>query len=114
MQARAAELGVEHCRLRIRDFDPFDLRLRLPEAVALVAQQAKRCTVYIHCTAGRGLPKPSRLRGKPSAALCLSTAPPVAGPRLAVLSTQTLDPLHHAAGQARHCSCSVYSWWVPA
>ena len=47
---------MEHCRLRIRDFDPFDLRLRLPEAVALVAQQAKRGTVYIHCTAGGGLP----------------------------------------------------------
>ncbi|KAK9846581.1 hypothetical protein WJX81_006986 [Elliptochloris bilobata] len=54
IQARAAERGVEHCRLRIRDFDPFDLRLRLPEAVALVARQAQRGTVYIHCTAGLG------------------------------------------------------------
>jgi len=51
-QARARERGVAHCRLRIRDFDPFDLRLRLPEAVALVAAQARGGTVYIHCTAG--------------------------------------------------------------
>lgn len=52
---------VAHNRHPIRDFDPFDLRMRLEGAVQLVADQVKALKgsgkkVYIHCTAGRHLP----------------------------------------------------------
>lgn len=44
---------IQHIRYRIRDFDPFDLRIRLPGAVQIIADQvAKGHKVYIHCTAG--------------------------------------------------------------
>ena len=48
---------VAHNRYPIRDFDPFDLRMKLPGAVQLVADQVKKLRgsgkkVYIHCTAG--------------------------------------------------------------
>ena len=48
---------VAHNRYPIRDFDPFDLRMKLPGAVQLVADQVKQLRgsgkkVYIHCTAG--------------------------------------------------------------
>lgn len=48
---------VAHNRYPIRDFDPFDLRMKLPGAVQLVAAQVKKLRgsgkkVYIHCTAG--------------------------------------------------------------
>ena len=48
---------VAHNRYPIRDFDPFDLRMKLPVAVQLVADQVKKLRgsgkkVYIHCTAG--------------------------------------------------------------
>ncbi|KAL3700348.1 hypothetical protein R1sor_018370 [Riccia sorocarpa] len=54
---RAKEVdGIEHIRAQIRDFDPYDLRLRLPKVVATLLQAAKRNggTTYIHCTAGLG------------------------------------------------------------
>jgi protein-tyrosine phosphatase len=52
--------SLEHCcvvagRYPIRDFDPYDLRLKLPKAVSRLAREhdpAKGGTVYIHCTAG--------------------------------------------------------------
>jgi hypothetical protein len=43
------------CRFRIRDFDPYDLRRKLPKAVSRLAREhnpASGGTVYIHCTAG--------------------------------------------------------------
>ena len=41
-------------RFRIRDFDPFDVRIKLPAAVQIVADQvAQKRKVYIHCTAGK-------------------------------------------------------------
>ncbi len=48
---------VAHNRYPIRDFDPFDLRMKLAGAVQLVADQVKLLSgsgkrVYIHCTAG--------------------------------------------------------------
>lgn len=48
---------VAHNRYPIRDFDPFDLRMKLAGAVQLVADQVKKLKglkkkVYIHCTAG--------------------------------------------------------------
>ncbi len=51
---------VAHNRHPIRDFDPFDLRMRLEGAVQLVADQVKALRgsgkkVYIHCTAGERL-----------------------------------------------------------
>lgn len=40
-------------RFRIRDFDPFSLRINLPKAVQIVADSvAQKRKVYIHCTAG--------------------------------------------------------------
>ena len=45
---------IKHIRYRIRDFDPFDLRVRLPGAVQIIADQvAAGRKVYIHCTAGQ-------------------------------------------------------------
>ena len=48
---------VAHNRYPIRDFDPFDLRMKLAGAVKLVAEQVQKLQgtnkkVYIHCTAG--------------------------------------------------------------
>lgn len=52
---RAEERGdIAHVRHRIRDFDPFSLRLELPVATQKVAAgiSSGRGKVYIHCTAG--------------------------------------------------------------
>ena len=56
-QERCAARGdVAHVRHRIRDFDPFSLRMELPGAVAALARsaQAQGGTAYVHCTAGLG------------------------------------------------------------
>ena len=50
-----------------RDFDPYDLRMRLPVAVAqlhkaIEAHNGK--TAYIHCTAGLGRAPGVAVRGK--------------------------------------------------
>jgi protein-tyrosine phosphatase len=54
IQARCKEVGLQHVRFPVRDFDPFDLRLKLPKAVARLAKahKAGEGAVYIHCTAG--------------------------------------------------------------
>ncbi|GFH15955.1 uncharacterized protein HaLaN_12288 [Haematococcus lacustris] len=55
IKARCMERGdVKHVRFPIRDFDPYDLRRKLPKAVARLAREhdPKAGTVYIHCTAG--------------------------------------------------------------
>ncbi|KAH7293685.1 hypothetical protein KP509_28G036700 [Ceratopteris richardii] len=57
IQERAKETGgIEHIRAQIRDFDPFDLRVRLPAVVATLykAVQRNKGITYIHCTAGLG------------------------------------------------------------
>ncbi|KAL8231945.1 hypothetical protein R6Q57_001723 [Mikania cordata] len=47
---------IEHLRAEIRDFDAFDLRLRLPYVVSKLHEAIKRNggVTYIHCTAGLG------------------------------------------------------------
>ncbi|CAM6091312.1 unnamed protein product [Calypogeia fissa] len=57
IQDRAGEVeGIEHIRAPIRDFDPYDLRLRLPKVVATLYKAAKKNEKisYVHCTAGLG------------------------------------------------------------
>ncbi|CAI5499128.1 unnamed protein product [Closterium sp. Naga37s-1] len=53
---RAAERGdIRHLWTEIRDFDPFDLRMQLPRAVAALHKAVMECgTAYVHCTAGLG------------------------------------------------------------
>lgn len=47
---------IKHVRFPVRDFDPFDLRKKLPKAVARLAHahQPRLGVAYIHCTAGLG------------------------------------------------------------
>ncbi|KAL6847570.1 hypothetical protein ACP4OV_022596 [Aristida adscensionis] len=47
---------IEHCRAEIRDFDAFDLRLRLPAVVSKLHKLISHNggVTYIHCTAGLG------------------------------------------------------------
>lgn len=57
IQARAAERGdIKHKRFEIVDFDPHDLRLRLPGAIATLLAEADLANgpIYVHCTAGMG------------------------------------------------------------
>lgn len=56
IQAACRDLGISHVRYEIRDFDPFDLQKRLPDAVRVCAEAAaaNRGPLYIHCTAGLG------------------------------------------------------------
>ncbi|KAM3282916.1 phosphoglucan phosphatase DSP4, amyloplastic [Capsicum chacoense] len=53
----ANECGdIEHLRAEIRDFDAFDLRLRLPAVISILNNAINRNggVTYIHCTAGLG------------------------------------------------------------
>lgn len=55
INARAMERGdIRIVRFPVRDFDPFDLRKKLPKAITKLAQvhAAGKGTLYIHCTAG--------------------------------------------------------------
>lgn len=56
IQEACRSLGIVHVRFEIRDFDPFDLRMRLPDAVRVCAEASGsgRGPLYIHCTAGLG------------------------------------------------------------
>ncbi|XP_074586878.1 phosphoglucan phosphatase DSP4, amyloplastic-like [Curcuma longa] len=47
---------IEHIRAEIRDFDAFDLRMRLPAVVSKLYKAIKRNhgVTYVHCTAGLG------------------------------------------------------------
>lgn len=47
---------IEHIRAEIRDFDAFDLRMRLPVVVSILDKATKQNggVTYIHCTAGLG------------------------------------------------------------
>ncbi|KAH9326190.1 hypothetical protein KI387_006368, partial [Taxus chinensis] len=48
--------GFQHIRAEIRDFDAFDLRMRLPTVVGTLLKAVKNgCgKTYVHCTAGLG------------------------------------------------------------
>jgi hypothetical protein len=61
IQLRCKAVSVPHLRLRINDFDPFNLRLRLPEVIKQLAAAHKTAggTAYIHCTAGEAQFTPS-------------------------------------------------------
>ncbi|KAH9288544.1 hypothetical protein KI387_032661, partial [Taxus chinensis] len=54
IQEHAKECGLQHVRAEIRDFDPFDLRMKLPSVVAKLDMAIKNGhgIVYVHCTAG--------------------------------------------------------------
>ncbi len=56
IQERCAERGdIKHVRFPIRDFDPYDLRRKLPRAISRLTREhdpEKGGTIYIHCTAG--------------------------------------------------------------
>ncbi|KAJ6836687.1 phosphoglucan phosphatase DSP4, amyloplastic isoform X2 [Iris pallida] len=47
---------IEHCRAEIRDFDAFDLRMRLPMVVSQLHKAVNKNggVTYVHCTAGLG------------------------------------------------------------
>ncbi|CAL9246690.1 unnamed protein product [Arabidopsis halleri] len=47
---------IQHIRCEIRDFDAFDLRMRLPAVVSTLYKAVKRNggVTYVHCTAGMG------------------------------------------------------------
>ncbi|KAB5539018.1 hypothetical protein DKX38_016551 [Salix brachista] len=47
---------IQHLRARIRDFDPFDLRIQLPAVVSKLHKAINQNggVTYIHCTAGLG------------------------------------------------------------
>jgi protein-tyrosine phosphatase len=49
---------IPHLRLPVNDFDPFNLRLRLPQVIKHLAAAHKEAggTAYIHCTAGNAPP----------------------------------------------------------
>ena len=55
IQERCKEVGIKHVRFPVRDFDPFDLRMKLPKAVSKLAgaHDPRTGIAYIHCTAGR-------------------------------------------------------------
>src|SRR2546427_9155801 len=49
--------GIELLRVPVRDFDPVDLREKLPQCVRTLDQLlATDHSVYLHCTAGAGRP----------------------------------------------------------
>jgi protein-tyrosine phosphatase len=53
LEAYYRNLGIELCRMQVRDFDPADLRAKLPECVrALDRLLAANHCVYLHCTLG--------------------------------------------------------------
>lgn len=55
LQAHYAACGIEPRRVPVRDFDPVDLREKLPECVRVLNQLlAAGHSVYVHCTAGAG------------------------------------------------------------
>jgi len=55
LEACYRSLGIEVCRVPVRDFDPEDLATRLPRCVCTLRDLLDRGrTVYVHCTAGTG------------------------------------------------------------
>ncbi len=55
LEAHYRTCGIELSRLSVRDFDPVDLREKLPECVHVLDSLLKAgYSVYLHCTAGTG------------------------------------------------------------
>jgi protein-tyrosine phosphatase len=53
LEAHYRTSGIELCRVPVRDFDPVDLREKLPDCVrALNHLLAASRSVYLHCTLG--------------------------------------------------------------
>lgn len=53
LEAHYRDLSVKLCRVPVRDFDPADLREKLPECVRVLEQLlATSHSVYLHCTLG--------------------------------------------------------------
>ncbi len=53
LEAHYRNTGIELCRVPVRDFDPVNLREKLPECVrALDHLLAASHSVYLHCTLG--------------------------------------------------------------
>ena len=47
------EVGISHYRWRVNDFDPYDLRLKLPEGVTVLDQAVRECKEGKCCPAAR-------------------------------------------------------------
>jgi len=57
IKARAEEVGIQHVRLPMHDFDPISLRRSLPSACKQLVNEMSIKTdsqAYVHCTAGLG------------------------------------------------------------
>jgi protein-tyrosine phosphatase len=55
LEAHYSACGIQLLRVPVRDFDPVDLRKKLPKCVrALVGLLTAGHSVYLHCTAGAG------------------------------------------------------------
>lgn len=53
LEAHYRKSGIQLCRVPVRDFDPVDLRKKLPECVRTLDQLlAASHSVYLHCTLG--------------------------------------------------------------
>jgi protein-tyrosine phosphatase len=53
LEAHYRNSGIELCRVPVRDFDPVDLREKLPECVRALDQLLRAShSVYLHCTVG--------------------------------------------------------------
>jgi protein-tyrosine phosphatase len=53
LEALYRDLGIEVRRVPVRDFDPDDLRAKLPESVVALDELLRAGhTVYVHCSAG--------------------------------------------------------------
>lgn len=103
IQAACRTLGIAHVRFEIRDFDPFDLRIRLPEAVRVCAEAAAsgRGPLYIHCTAGLGRAPAVAMawmhwcKGYPLAdAVTLLTSIRACNPKVQAIRQATVDVLY--------------------
>ncbi|WVY97682.1 hypothetical protein V8G54_029833 [Vigna mungo] len=94
IQEYAKAHDVQHLRAEIRDFDAFDLRMRLPAVVSKLykAINSNGGVTYIHCTAGLG------------------RAPAVAAVHLTFPT-----PRFHNSGSLRHRTTpfiTAYMFWV--
>src|SRR3989442_15954708 len=59
LEASYRSSGIELLRVPVRDFDPVDLREKLPQCVRTLDQLlATDHSVYLHCTAGARPPPP--------------------------------------------------------
>lgn len=109
IQAACHSLGIAHVRFEIRDFDPFDLRKRLPDAVRVCCEAAAsgRGPLYIHCTAGLGRAPAVAMawmhwcKGYPlQEAVTLLTSIRACNPKVQAIRQATVDVLYPEASVA--------------